>query len=140
MKNALRFSTPFELLFEDFWSNSTFEDNYPPYNIVKRSNTYIIELAVAGFSRNDINVQVDDGTLVISAEKAKTKDFNKDHEYDGLKYLHKAIATRSFVRKFTLSPDMKVTSSYVEDGILSVEIEKVIPEDRKPRQIPVQAR
>ena len=102
---------------------------YPPYNILKNSETqYQIELAVAGFNQDEIEIEVKEGTLVISA---------KQDEKEGTQYLHKGIAARSFSRTFTLSDDVVVKGADLQNGILFVFLEHIVPEEKKPRKIEI---
>jgi molecular chaperone IbpA len=100
---------------------------YPPYNIRKRDYEYVIEMAVAGFSRDEIKVEVEDNVLRISGAK-ETK--NADYIYQG-------IAARSFTREFALGQGVQVNNAEIVDGILQVYMMKEVPEEKKPRQIPV---
>jgi molecular chaperone IbpA len=104
-------------------------DNYPPHSIVKLGeNDYRLELAVAGFKKTEIVVSVEDGTLSIVG-KVEGKDERQ--------YLHHGLAKRSFKRAFTLSEYVEVASADIVDGILAVELKRVIPDHKKPRVIPL---
>lgn len=104
--------------------------NYPPYNIIKMSDdSYIIELALAGFNENDLNVVLHDGNLTISA--------NVGDPEDDTQYLHKGIAARSFVRKFTLADTIEIENASLGNGMLRITLKNVIPEEKKPRKIPI---
>jgi len=106
-------------------------DNYPPYNIERPGeDEYRITMAVAGFSPDELSVTVRDGKLVVSGEKKGE---------DGSEYLHHGIATRAFERRFELAPYIKVTSASHNNGLLSVELQREIPEEMKPRRIPIAA-
>jgi len=106
------------------------QDNYPPYNIKKVDDfNYIIELAVAGFGKKDIDVKLADGTLSIKS--------NKDEDTEAEEMLHKGISTRNFERKFTLADDIVIQSAKLKDGLLSIELEQIVPEDKKPRTIEI---
>jgi len=106
------------------------QDNYPPYNIKKVDDfNYIIELAVAGFGKKDIDVKLADGTLSIKS--------NKDENTEAEEMLHKGISTRNFERKFTLADDIVIQSAKLKDGLLSIELEQIVPEDKKPRTIEI---
>ena len=106
------------------------QDNYPPYNIKKVDDfNYIIELAVAGFGKKDIDVKLADGTLSIKS--------NKDEDAEAEEMLHKGISTRNFERKFTLADDIVIQSAKLKDGLLSIELEQIVPEDKKPRTIEI---
>jgi molecular chaperone IbpA len=111
--------------------------SYPPYNIRKVDNyNYVIEVALAGFSENDIQVQVEDGTLTV---RSKEKDVNQilDMTTSKSEYVHQGIAKRSFSRKWTLSDDMIVQGAEFQNGLLNIKLEKVVPEEKKPRMIPI---
>jgi molecular chaperone IbpA len=106
------------------------QDNYPPYNIRKVDDfNYIIELAVAGFGKKDIDVKLADGTLSIKS--------NKDENNEAEEMLHKGISTRNFERRFTLADDIVIQSAKLKDGLLSIELEQIVPEDKKPRTIEI---
>ena len=134
--NSLRpFSIGFNSLFDDFdrmLDSSEFVSNYPPYNIVQANvNDFKIEVALAGFDKKDISVEAKENTLTI---KSKRED-KTNEEVDGV--LHKGIAQRSFVRSFALGEDIKVKDAKLENGLLTVDLEREIPEHKKPRQIEV---
>ena len=102
---------------------------YPPYDILKLDeDTYRLSLAVAGFSKTDINVSVDNGTLIIKGEIAEVTD---------AEVVHKGIAARKFTRTFALGEYMEVSSAELKDGMLTVNIVRVVPEDKKPKVIKV---
>ena len=101
---------------------------YPPYDIVKAGeNKYAIELAIAGFKRDELEIELKDNSLTISG------DSNKRHSNE--EYLHKNIARRSFQRRFTLADNIEVTDAKFEDGVLEINLFHNIPEDQKPKQI-----
>ena len=102
---------------------------YPPYDILKLDeDTYRLSLAVAGFSKTDINVSVDNGTLIIKGEIAEVTD---------AEVVHKGIAARKFTRTFALGEYMEVSSAELKDGMLTVNIVRVVPEDKKPKVIKI---
>ena len=104
--------------------------NYPPYNIIKMADdSYVIELALAGFDEKDLNVELHDGILTISA--------NVGDPEDETQYLHKGIAARSFVRKFTLADTIEIEDASLGNGMLRIALKNVIPEEKKPRKIPI---
>ena len=108
--------------------NLTTQNNYPPYNVIKQDeDTYLVELALAGFNKSEINVTVDNGNLIVKGEKE-----NKDVEFK-----HKGIATRSFTRSFALGEYMEVTGAEFENGMLSIIIERIVPEEKKPKSIDI---
>jgi molecular chaperone IbpA len=102
--------------------------NYPPYNIRKTSdNTYVIELAVAGFGKQEIDITLDDNKLVISGN---AKD-------DGDNFLFKGIANRAFTRTFALDDHIEIQDAALVNGMLKIALERIIPEHRKPKKIEV---
>jgi molecular chaperone IbpA len=105
--------------------------SFPPYNIAKISeDRYVIELAVAGFKREEIDITLEDNKLTIQGNAKKDEDNNKT-------YYHRGIALRNFTRVFTLADTVVVKSADLVDGMLLVELENVIPESKKPRKIPL---
>tara|TARA_B100000963_G_scaffold144116_1_gene125577 strand:+ start:2892 stop:3320 length:429 start_codon:yes stop_codon:yes gene_type:complete len=134
--NQLRpFSVGFDDMFDHFDSMvSMGSSNYPPYNIVKTDkNSYNVEIALAGFNKKDISVEVENGILTI--ESIKDKDTKEVEDNDGI--LHKGISKRYFKKQFTIADDVKVNGAELKDGLLKVSMEKIIPEARKLRQITV---
>ena len=133
--NQLRpFSVGFDDMFDHFDSMvSMAPSNYPPYNIVKTdNNNYNVEIALAGFSKKDITVEVENGILTIESVKDKS-----DKDEDTLGVLHKGISKRYFKKQFTIAKDVKVNGAELKDGLLKVSMEKIIPEARKLKQITV---
>jgi molecular chaperone IbpA len=120
----------FERMMDDHNFNEMVRYNYPPYNIVKTGNyTYNIELALAGFSKKDIEINMEDGVLNIKSAVEATKD--KDE--DGV--IHKGIAKRYFSKSFTIAEDVEVKGAELKDGLLKVSLERIVPESKKPRTI-----
>ena len=106
--------------------------NYPPYNILKTGdNTYKIEVAVAGFGQGEVTVNVNEGNLVITGEK-DTTDLP-----EGVTYEYQGISARRFIRTFTLADYVEVTDATSRDGILTVSLERQIPEAMKPKTIAI---
>lgn len=104
--------------------------NFPPHNILKLDDTrYVVELAVAGFAKDEIDISVEGGTLTVKGEKAE-----KDTE---VTYLHRGIGTRSFTKTLTLADTIEVKGAEFKDGILRIGLENVIPESKKPRKIEI---
>ncbi len=120
----------FDRVFNDrFFTNQN--GNYPPYNIVKYAeNEYGIEVAVAGFTKEEITVEVDQDQLTISGTKAIDVDSSKE-------YLHRGLAARDFEQTFTLAEYMEVKGAEVKDGMLKIQIERIVPEALKPRTIEI---
>jgi molecular chaperone IbpA len=105
--------------------------NYPPHNIVKYSDdTYGIEVAVAGFSKDEVTVEVDQDQLTIRGVKAQLNDSQ-------VEYLHRGLAARNFEQTFTLAEYMEVRGAKVADGMLQIDIQRVVPEALKPRRIEI---
>ncbi|MBV2359586.1 Hsp20 family protein [Thalassococcus sp. CAU 1522] len=111
-------------------TNDVQTQTYPPYNIEKTADdAYRISIAVAGFSDDDLSVEVKEQALVVSARKAE--------EETGKTYLHRGIATRAFERKFALADHVRVTGATHENGMLHVDLVREIPEALKPRRIAI---
>lgn len=102
--------------------------NYPPYNIIKHGpEHWSIELAVAGFNRDEIDIELAEGVLSISGKTEK----------ENLEYVHQGIGMRNFTKKFTLADDVIVTGASMADGILQVNLERIVPEEKKARKIEI---
>lgn len=103
---------------------------FPPHNIIKLDdNRYLVELAVAGFSKEEIDISVEDNKLTIKGEK-KEKEAN-------LTYIHRGIGTRSFTKELTIADTVEVRGAEFKDGILRIGLENVIPDHKKPRKIEI---
>ena len=103
-------------------------DNYPPHNILRTGDhDYLIELAVAGFSKDELNIEVKDRTLTVRGE----------HVSKGREYIHRGISTKKFKRTFRLSEHVHVNGADLQDGVLSVELKYVVPEELRPRKIEI---
>jgi molecular chaperone IbpA len=123
------FDTMFDQLERRFASQNN--NNYPPHNVIKTGDhTYAIEVAVSGFDKSEVIVEVDQDQLVIRGQRAREDE--DEHEY-----LYRGLATRDFVKILTLAEHMQVGEAVIKNGILTVEIERVIPESLKPRQITI---
>ena len=136
--NPLRpFSIGFDDMFDQFESmlgnGGMVQSNYPPYNIRKAGkDKYAIEVAVAGFNKNDVEVEFEDKLLTV-----RTKKVSKTVEKDGDEIIHKGISQRSFSRSFTIADDVKVSDAKLQDGLLTINCEKIIPEQKKKKLIPI---
>ena len=109
--------------------NNTTSTGFPPYNIRKEGeNNYVIEMALAGFGKKDIEVEVTDGTLSIRSVKENVDDDSN---------LYRGIAYRNFERKFTIADDVMVNDAKLENGMLSIALERIVPDEKKPRLITV---
>lgn len=130
-----RASVGFDRLFQTLDTASRVEDSafsYPPYNIEKVSeDAYRIVMAVAGFGEGDLDITAKENSLVISGRKDKAEDESE------VTYLHRGIANRAFERRFDLADHIKVTGAKLENGLLSVELVREIPEAKKPRTIAI---
>ena len=123
----------FERMFnDDFFNVPTV--NYPPYNIVKTgANTYNVEVALAGFSRDDVSVEFAEGILTIKS-KDRTESEKKDQDGD---IIHKGISKRYFSKSFTVSDDVEIKGAELKDGLLTVSLERIVPESKKARVIDI---
>ena len=113
------------------------QPNYPPYNIVKTGDyTHCVEVALAGYSKAEVEVIVEDKTLTIkSSDLPTTKKLGKEDFANNV--IHKGIEKRAFKRIFTLADDVVVNDAVLKDGLLTVELERVVPEDKKPKVIKI---
>jgi len=106
--------------------------NYPPYNIIKHDeNTFEVQVAVAGFSEGEVEIAVKDGNLVITGEK------QPEAQLVGTEYLYQGISARRFIRTFSLADYVEVESAIAQDGILTVKLERRVPEAMKPKTIAI---
>lgn len=130
-RHAIGFDQLFEQM-ERTFANSRAGDNYPPHNVVKLDDThFVVEVAVAGFKQNEIDVELQDGVLTVKGEKVKVEEEAKPE------YLHKGISARNFTRTFTLAENVEVRGATVENGILAVALELVVPEEKQPKKIAI---
>ena len=136
--NSLRpFSIGFDDMFDQFESmlgnGELVQNNYPPYNIRKAGkDKYAIELAVAGFNKNDVEIEYEDKLLTV-----RTKKLDKAVEKDGNEIIHRGISQRSFSRSFTIADDVKVNDAVLKDGLLTIVCEKIVPEQKKKKLITI---
>ncbi len=122
----------FDRIFDNFETRfaNQINNNYPPYNIVKTGeHTYSIEIAVAGFSRDEIAVEIDQDQLIVRGQKSQ--------QDDSAEYLHRGLAYRDFERRYTLAEHMEVVKAETKNGLLMIEIERKVPEALLPRKIEV---
>jgi molecular chaperone IbpA len=123
----------FERMFEDDFRGLSVP-NFPPYNIVKTGkNSYDVELALAGYSKKDIDVSLEDGVLTIKSVKSEEEKEVEDN--NGV--LHQGIAKRFFSKAFTIADDVEVKGAELKDGLLKVSMERVVPEHKKARTIDI---
>ena len=138
--NSLRpFSIGFDNMFDQFESllgngGLSMQSNYPPYNIRKTGkDKYAIEVAIAGFSKDDVEVEYEDNLLTV---KTKKVDKAVEKDMDG-EIIHRGISQRSFSRSFTIADDIKVEGAEIKDGLLKINCEKIVPEQKKRKLIPI---
>lgn len=110
-------------------AHKTNSQSYPPYDLLKLDeDTYKLSLAIAGFSKEDIDVSVDNGTLIIKGEIT---------EVTNAEVVHKGIAGRKFIRSFALGEYMEVTGAELKDGMLHINVDRIVPEEKKPKTIKI---
>jgi molecular chaperone IbpA len=109
--------------------NTAIRQSYPPYDLIKvDEDTYRLSLAVAGFTKEDVSISVDNGTLVIKGEIVEVTD---------AEVIHKGIAARKFTQSFALGEYMEVTGAEMKDGMLHIDIDRIVPEEKKPKEIAI---
>ena len=130
------FKDPFFIGFDralDTWSHAqtvSSATNYPPYNVIKvDEDNFVVELAVAGFSKTDIDVSTADGKLTVKGE-LNTEDNDS-------KFIHRGIAARKFTREWALGEYMEVKAAELKDGMLKIDIVRILPEEKKPKAIKI---
>ena len=135
--NELRpYSVGFDNIFDHFSNTLEFthsqNQSYPPYNINKIDNlNWQIEMALAGFNKKDIEIEYADSQLTIKSV------FEKDGKDEGKESVHRGISKRQFTKRFTLADEVVVNGAELKDGMLRVELEKVVPEAKKPKTIKI---
>jgi molecular chaperone IbpA len=129
---SVGFDGMFNRLFDDLGTvhHSINSGGFPPYNLKKDGYKYLIEMAVAGFSKDDISVHVENGVLTVSSNEKQT--INESHEF-----VHQGIATRTFKRSWTIADDVEIKDADLVDGMLTIHLEQIIPDYKKPREIPI---
>lgn len=131
-RNSIGVDRLFDRMMHQIDTAASSTTNYPPYNIVKTGeSTYEIQVAVAGFTQGEVTVNVNDGQLVITGEK-ETTDLPEGYAYE-----YQGISARRFIRTFTLADYVEVTDATSKDGILTVSLERQIPEAMKPKTIAI---
>ena len=101
--------------------------SFPPHNIIKLDdNKYVVEMAVAGFGQDEVDVELQDGTLIVKGEKKDQTEVD---------YVYRGIATRSFTKSIRLNDSIEVRGAQFKDGILKIALENIIPEHKKPRKV-----
>ena len=126
------YAVGFDRMFDNlsrYVDNNTTSTGFPPYNIRKEGDyNYVIEMALAGFGKDDIEVEVADGTLSVRSVKENSEDDST---------VYRGISYRKFERKFTMADDIVVNGASLENGMLKLELERVVAEEKKPRLISV---
>jgi len=121
------FDSVFDRIFDDY-SRISSTSGFPPYNIKKEDNDeYTIEIAIAGFSKEDLEAELKEGILTVRSKTDKEEG----------EYLHRGIAKRGFSRSFTLSDGMVVSGADLVNGMLTISLKKIVPEEKKPRLIEI---
>ncbi len=127
--NFRRSSVGFDRLFDMLENSSLGSENYPPFDLIKvDDNRYRIEVAVAGFGQDDIEITSQQNVLIIRGQKSDDNDSN---------YVHRGIANRSFERRFALADHIQVKGADLKDGMLAIDLAREIPEAMKPRKIEI---
>lgn len=123
----------FDTLFNDFerrFQNQV-NNNYPPYNIIKTGeNSYELQVAVTGFEKSEITVEVDQDVLIVKGERLRTGD-------EDLVYLHHGLASRDFTRSWPLAEHIIVGDASIKNGVLKINLDRLVPEALKPRTIQI---
>jgi molecular chaperone IbpA len=124
-----RSSIGFDRLFDMMENSAAGQENYPPFDLLQLDdNQYRIDLAVAGFQRDEIDITAQQNVLIVSGRK---------RDEDGSNFIHRGIATRSFERRFALADHIQVRGADLRDGLLSIELVREIPEAMKPKKIDI---
>ena len=124
----------FDRMFDTFETRFAhqIQNNYPPHNIVRTDDHhYYIEMAVAGFKKSEIGVEVEGDLITVKGEQHKREDD------DTVQYIHRGLSARDFVRQFQMTEHMLVKGAVIQDGILRIDLDIIIPEDKKPRVIDI---
>ena len=119
----------FDNIFDSVFNLNESSTSYPPYNIIKSKNNYTIMMAIAGFTKDEVDISVEENELSV-----KGISNNSDEK---IEFLHKGIAARNFERKFQLADTIKVVDAIYENGLLNIFLEREIPEHQKPRKIEI---
>jgi molecular chaperone IbpA len=123
----------FDSLFNDLEGRfaNQINNNYPPYNILKHSDdSYELEVAVTGFTQEEVTVEIDQNQLVVKGERKRDEDTE-------IQYIHRGLATRDFTRSWTLAEHMEVGEGRIKNGVLTIELKRVVPEALKPRVLKI---
>ena len=151
--NSLRpFSIGFDDMFDQFENmlgngSLSMQSNYPPYNIRKTGkDKYSIEVALAGFNKKDVEVEFEDNLLTVRTKQSNISEMSEEDAMnekrsariiENSEIIHKGISQRQFVRSFTIADDVKVNGAELKDGLLTISCEKIVPEQKKKKLIPI---
>lgn len=108
-----------------------FVGNYPPVNIIRKDNNWVIQLALAGYSQDDVEITTEDSQLIVKSAK------QADDTDTSVQYTHRGISQRAFERRWQLESDMEVVGAAFENGLLTIGVSRIIPESKKPKIIPI---
>ena len=126
-----KFGIGFDNMFDELMRVTSQQTNYPPHNVIKTGeNTLIIEVAVAGFAEGEIDISLNKRQLLIKGERKREDDSDRE-------YLHRGISRRDFTHTFTLADHIEVQNASIENGILSVYLERQVPEEARPKSIAI---
>ena len=138
-KFGVGFDSMLEQFTSDFFTDS-FQgtQNFPPYNIIKIAEfSYDIEMAVAGFSEEDLEIDYADNVLTISSKETEPFKDSDSKNSSLVEYIHKGIAVRKFTKKFTLADDVIVDNAFMKNGMLKISMSKIVPEGKEKRSIKI---
>jgi molecular chaperone IbpA len=125
------FSVGFDEMFNTLQRASIPQSNYPPYDILKEDDKYIIRIAIAGFKKSDVDIEIEDNTLTVSV--CREDNTGKQRA----EFLHKGISSKEFYKSFALAEHVEVKKATMSDGILQIILEKNIPDSEKPKKIKI---
>jgi molecular chaperone IbpA len=131
-RNTIGIDNILNRLIHQMENNNNGTGTYPPYNIIKTGeNSFEVQVAIAGFNAGEVSANVQEGVLVITGEKAENPSENS------IEYIHHGISSRRFIRTFSLADRVEVIDAVASNGILSIRLERIIPESDKPRSIQI---
>jgi len=125
----------FDTMFTDFEGRfaTQLKDNYPPYNIIKHNDTsYEIEIAVTGFAKDEVTVEIDQNQLIVKGIREKGNDVTAE-------FLHRGLSFRDFTRSWTLAEHMEVGEGTIKNGVLTIQLKRIVPDSLKPRVLKIKS-
>jgi molecular chaperone IbpA len=126
-----KFGIGFDSMINELLRLNSQHTNYPPFNVIRKDeDKFTIEVAVAGFKQGEVSVQTERNNLIITGSR-------KNEDEEEIDYLHRGISSRSFSRSFPLGTNVEVTNAAIQNGILTIELERIIPEDQKAKTIDI---